>query len=379
MFNSENIYTDEKRIIFHIDFDYFFAQCEEIRNPSIKDIPVVICVFSGRTEYSGIVSTANYVARKYGIKAGIPIKAAKSKLKDFDNKIFLPLDIEYYKLLSNQAMKIIISETTVKNYEIIGLDECYLDLTNIVTDYKDAISLAGVIKYRLSKALHLSCSIGLSYNKLLAKIASEYKKPNGLFVIEPNETLKIISDLDISIIPGIGPKNKRKLNEFGITTFKQLSEIDIAFLKKNFGNYYAEFLHKSSIGINNDPIYIKQQSKQITRIKTLKEYTSDIDLVRALISELCKSVYSDVIQRELHFKSVGLIFIDNKLGIVNRSKSLKYYTQNFNDLIDHANSIFLDYISVYDLFKLRRIGVKVSEIKKNEGQNTLSNYIESSS
>ena len=379
MFNVENIYRNEKRIIFHIDFDYFFAQCEEIRNPSIKDIPVVICVFSGRTEYSGIVSTANYVARKYGIKAGIPIKAAKSKLKDFDNKIFLPLDIEYYKLLSNQAMKIIISETTVKNYEIIGLDECYLDLTNIVTDYKDAISLAGVIKYRLSKALHLSCSIGLSYNKLLAKIASEYKKPNGLFVIEPNETLKIISDLDISIIPGIGPKNKRKLNEFGITTFKQLSEIDIAFLKKNFGNYYAEFLHKSSIGINNDPIYIKQQSKQITRIKTLKEYTSDIDLVRALISELCKSLYSDVIQRELHFKSVGLIFIDNKLGIVNRSKSLKNYTQNLNDLIDHANSIFLDYISVYDLFKLRRIGVKVSEIKKNEGQNTLSNYIESSS
>ena len=379
MFNSENIYTDEKRIIFHIDFDYFFARCEEIRNPSIKDIPVVICVFSGRTEYSGIVSTANYVARKYGIKAGIPIKVAKSKLKDFDNKIFLPLDIEYYKLLSNQAMKIIISETTVKNYEIIGLDECYLDLTNIVTDYKDAISLARVIKYRLSEALHLSCSIGLSYNKLLAKIASEYKKPNGLFVIEPNETLKIISDLDISIIPGIGPKNKRKLNEFGITTFKQLSEIDIAFLKKNFGNYYAEFLHKSSIGINNDPIYIKQQSKQITRIKTLKEYTSDIDLVRALISELCKSVYSDVIQRELHFKSVGLIFIDNKLGIVNRSKSLKNYTQNLNDLIDHANSIFLDYISVYDLFKLRRIGVKVSEIKKNEGQNTLSNYIESSS
>ena len=86
-----------------------------------------------------------------------------------------------------------------------------------------------------------------------------------------------------------------------------------------------------------------------------------------------------MIQRELHYQSVGLLFIDNKLGIVNRSKSLKYYSQNLNDLIDHANSIFLDYISVYDLFKLRRIGVKVSEIKKNEGQNTLSNYIESSS
>jgi len=378
MFNIDNINTGEKRIIFHIDFDYFFAQCEEIRNPSIKDIPVVICVYSGRTKESGIVSTANYVARKYGIKSGIPIKFAKSKLKDFYKTIFLPMDIEYYKLLSNQAMKIIISVTTVKNYEIIGLDECYLDMTNFVSTYKNAISLARDIKTRLSNSLHLGCSIGISYNKLLAKIASEYKKPNGLFVIEPKETLKIISDLDISIIPGIGPKNKQKLNEFGITTFKQLAEIDIAFLKKNFGIYYAEFLHRSSLGINNDPIYIKQQSKQITRIKTLKEYTSDIDLVKALILELCKSIYSDVIQREIHFKSVGLIFIDNKLGIVNRSKSLKNYTQNLNDLINHANSIFLDYISAYDLFKLRRIGVKVSEIKKNEGQNTLSNYIESS-
>ena len=378
MFNIDNIYTGEKRIIFHIDFDYFFAQCEEIRNPSIKDIPVVICVYSGRTKESGIVSTANYVARKYGIKSGIPIKFAKSKLKDFDKAIFLPMDIEYYKLLSNQAMKIIISMTTVKNYEIIGLDECYLDMTNFVSTYKNAVSLARDIKTRLSNSLHLDCSIGISYNKLLAKIASEYKKPNGLFVIEPKETQKIISDLDISIIPGIGPKNKQKLNEFGITTFKQLAEIDIAFLKKNFGIYYAEFLHRSSLGINNDPIYIKQQSKQITRIKTLKEYTSNIDLVKALILELCKSIYSEVVQREINFKSVGLIFIDNKLGIVNRSKSLKNYTQNLNDLINHANSIFLDYISAYDLFKLRRIGVKVSEIKKNEGQNTLSNYIESS-
>jgi nucleotidyltransferase/DNA polymerase involved in DNA repair len=117
-------------------------------------------------------------------------------------------------------------------------------------------------------------------------------------------------------------------------------------LKKNFGNYYAEFLHKSSIGINNDPICIKQQSKQITRIKTLKEYTSDIDLVKALILELCKSVYGEVIQRELHFKSVGLIFIDNKLSIVNRSKSLKNYIQNLNDLIDHANSLFGLYFRV---------------------------------
>lgn len=383
MFNIEKISRVEKKIIFHIDFDYFFAQCEEIRNPSIKDMPVVVCVFSGRTKESGVVSTANYVARKYGIRSGIPIRFAKSKLKDFDNNnsfFFLPMDIEYYKIISNRAIKIIKSVTTAENYEIIGLDEYYLDLTNIVNNnYKKAKILANVIKDRLYRELNLSCSIGISYNKLLAKIASEYKKPNGLFVIEPNETLKIISDLDIGIIPGIGPKNKRKLNKFGITTLKQLSEIDITFLKKNFGNYYSEFLHNSSLGINKDHINIKQQSKQITRIKTLKEYTNDIEYVKSLIAELCKLIYTDLIKRELLFKSIGLIFIDNKLVIVNRSKNLKNYSQNLNDLIDNANSIFLDYLSTYDIFKLRRIGVKVSEIKRNEGrQNTLFNYIESS-
>jgi DNA polymerase IV (archaeal DinB-like DNA polymerase) len=378
MFNVENIYRNEKRIIFHIDFDYFFAQCEEIRNPSIKDMAVVVCVFSGRTKESGVVSTANYIARKYGIKSGIPIKFAKAKLKNFDNKIFLPMDIKYYKVISNQALEIVMSTTLVKNYELIGLDECYLDLTSTIDNYKNGKILAQIIKNRLSTELSLSCSIGISFNKLLAKIASEYKKPDGLFLIEPYETQKIISDLDVGIIPSIGPKNKRKLYEFGIKTFNQLSEIDMAFLKKNFGNYYAEFLHKSSLGINHDSVQLKQQSKQISRIKTLKEYTMDITIVKSLISDLCKLIYNELVQKELFFKSVGLIFIDNKLGIVNRSKNLKSYTQNLNDLTEQANSILLEYISSHDLFKVRRIGVKVYEIKKNKGQNTLFNYIESS-
>ena len=378
MFNMDDIYRYENRIIFHIDFDYFFAQCEEIRNPSIKDMAVVICVFSGRSKESGVVSTANYVARRYGIKSGIPIKFAISKLKDFDKKIFLPMDNKYYKSISTQALEIIMSTAKVKNFQIIGLDECYLDLTNIIDNYKNAKILAENLKIRLLKDLSLSCSIGISFNKLLAKIASEYNKPNGLFIIQPKETLYIISNLDISIIPGIGPKLKRKLDEFGIKTFKQLSEVDPAFLKKNFGNYNADFLHKSSLGINNDPVQLKHEIKQISKIKTLKEYTRDINIVKSLILDLCKLVYEDLVHKDLIYRSVGLIFIDNKLGIVNRSKNLKSYTQNLNDLIEQANLILLEYVSTHDLLKLRRIGVKVFEIKENKGQNTLFDYIESS-
>ena len=209
----------------------------------------------------------------------------------------------------------------------------------------------------------------------MAKIASEYKKPNGFFIINQNETIQIISNLDISVIPGIGQKNKRKLNELGIKTVRELSEMNITFLKKTFGNHFGEYLHLSSIGINEDRINKKIENKQITRIKTLKQYSDNIEYVQSVLSELCKSIYSELRHQDLLFRNVGLIFIDDKLKVTNRSKNLKKYTQNLNDLTDPVNSLFLEYISTYDLLKLRRIGVKVFMLKKYEGQRNLTNYM----
>ena len=155
MFELKDINNLEKRIICHIDFDYFFAQCEEIRNPSIKDLPVLVCVFSGRTKESGIVSTSNYVARKYGIKSGIPIRTAKSKLKDIESVVFLPIDYEYYETISKKAFSLILSIAKVIDYEINGLDECFLDLTSICRDFQEATALAKNIKSHLLNELYL--------------------------------------------------------------------------------------------------------------------------------------------------------------------------------------------------------------------------------
>lgn len=211
----------------------------------------------------------------------------------------------------------------------------------------------------------------------MAKIASEYKIPNGFFIISQNQTIQIISNLDTSVIPGIGQKNKKKLNELGIKTVSELSEKNITFLKNNFGNQFGQYLHLSSLGSNEDPINIKKtENKQITRIKTLKQYSHIIEYVHSALSELCKSIYTELRNKDLLFRNVGLIFIDNKLDVTNRSKNLKNYTQNFNDLIDPVNSLFLEYISTNDLFKFRRIGVKVSTLKKYEGQRNLTNYME---
>ena len=123
----------EPRIIMLVDLDYFYAQCEEIRNPSIKNKPVVVCVYSGRTEDSGAVSTANYVAREYGVKSGIPISLAKKRLKEVDS-VFLPVDHSFYKQISDKIMEIL--RRHADSFEQVGIDEAYMDVTQRTkTDY----------------------------------------------------------------------------------------------------------------------------------------------------------------------------------------------------------------------------------------------------
>ncbi|PVX25531.1 MAG: DNA polymerase IV, partial [Candidatus Bathyarchaeum sp.] len=127
-----------------VDLDYFFAQCEERRNPAIKGKPVVVCVYSGRTEDSGAVSTANYVARKYGVKSGIPISLAKSKLKDVDS-VFLPVDKEFYKQISDSIMEIL--RGYADHFEQVSIDEAYLDVTQRTkANYQQAKEVADTIK-----------------------------------------------------------------------------------------------------------------------------------------------------------------------------------------------------------------------------------------
>src|SRR5919197_5845736 len=135
----EGTRSSTSRIIMHVDFDYFFAQCEEIRRPALRTKPIVVCVFSGRTEDSGVVSTANYVARKYGVKSGIPIRVAKSKLADVSDAVFLPLDSAYYSQVSESAMSIIGSYAD--RFELVGIDECYLD----VSKRTDSLSAAKIL------------------------------------------------------------------------------------------------------------------------------------------------------------------------------------------------------------------------------------------
>ena len=176
----------ETRVVFHIDFDYFFAQCEEIRKPELKSKSVCVCVFSDRGGDSGAIATANYNARKFGVKSGIPIIFAKKRLEDQKDAVFLPVDFDYYRSISERGMEIMEKNGDV--FEYVGKDEAFLDVTKKVNgDWVNAQNLAIEIKNEIKDKLNLTCSIGISPNKLISKIASDFQKPDGLTLVLPEK------------------------------------------------------------------------------------------------------------------------------------------------------------------------------------------------
>ncbi|MEM2139653.1 DNA polymerase IV [Nitrososphaera sp.] len=361
------------RAVLHVDFDYFFAQCEELRNPEIKNRPVVVCVFSGRTEDSGVVSTANYVARKYGVKSGIPIRTAKSRLADAKDALFLPLDVEYYKAVSEKAMAAI--RESVDVFERVGIDECFADVSERTGgDFDSAEGISRRIKDEVRRAAQISCSVGVAPNKMLAKIASDFDKPDGLTVVRPEDAGRFVSALDVDKIPGIGPKTRDRLAELGVRTAGDLAAFDIYRLVGEFGRKNATYMQNAAKGIDDEPVQESEgERKQIMRIVTLKHDAAAAFEMYGELEGICRSVQESVSKKNLAFKSVGVILILNNLETVTRSRTLKAHTSDLDVLHSTTKAILDD--AMADGMKVRRLGVRVSDFQDSTGQETLFDFM----
>ena len=393
MQNSDN--TSAPRIIFHIDLDYFFAQCEEIRRPEIKDKPVVICVYSGRTKESGVVSTCNYLARKYGVKSGISIKAAKSRLAVVSSPIFLPSDIKYYSEVSDNTMTLI--RNFIENYslsanssvncqgtecikfEYVGVDECFVEVTDkVAADYVKAKELAASLKKQIRKETELTCSVGIGPNKLIAKIASDFHKPDGTTMIQPAEVKNFIAKCDVEKIPRIGPKTSAKLFEMGIRTADQLSTFGLFRLIDVFGKRTATYLYKAAQGIDDEPVKSRGSAKQIGRIITLRKDVSQASEIDEELHYICKAVHKMALDQNVYFRNIGIVLILNDLDNITRSKRLKIHSADFDELYSTVKLILNETLNDKPNLKVRRLGIKIADLKAKEGQNTMLNFLNNS-
>ena len=354
------------RIVFHIDFDYFYAQCEEIRKPELKTRPVAVCVYSDRGGDSGAIATANYLARKYGIKSGMPIKFAKKKLEEVSEAVFLPTDFDYYTEVSENAMSIIRSHADV--FEYVGRDEAYLDVTNRTeSDFKKAAHLAQQLKNSLRSTVKLSSTVGISSNKLVSKIASDYKKPDGLTIVEPENIESFLDPLPIRVIPGIGKKSEEKFSEMGLETIAQLRSADVFTLNGLFGRKVGTYIYNAARGIDDEPVSPKHDPIQYSRIITLKQDSKDFDLLVIDLEKLCDDIHETIIKDNLLFKSVGIQFVQSDLSNRTKSRTLKNHTSGLDELKKTAIQLLKESLEDQKL-PVRRLGVKVSDFSQIRGQ-----------
>ena len=346
-----------------VDLDYFYAQCEERRNPSIKEKPVVVCVYSGRSEDSGAVSTANYVARKYSVKSGIPISLAKTKLKGVD-AVFLPVNKDFYLEISDKIMEDL--RGYADSFEQVSIDEAYLDVTHRTGgSYQQAQELAARIKNEIFYKHKLTCSIGVGPNKLIAKIAADTKKPDGLTAVKPQEVEQLLSVLPVRRLVGVGKKTEKKLENLGVRTVGQLARFDVQRLVDVFGKKSGVYFHNAALGIDHDSVEERNEPESSSIIATLKEDTRNSSSILDEAYRLCDSVHAKLVNRQLLYRSVSIYVVAANLSTHSRSKTLETPTTNLQLFKDTVKELFQRFLNDSDL-DVRRVGVKVSSLSRKE-------------
>ena len=311
----------QNRVVMLVDFDYFFAQCEELRNPAIKDKPVVVGVYSGRTEESGAVSTSNYIARKYSVKSGMPLFLAKRKLEGTD-AVFLPVDHEYYEQISNSIMQILRGYAT--SLEQVSVDEAYLDVTEQVQgSFEKAKDYAQKIKTEVKGQVGISFTVGVGPNKLVAKIACDSQKPDGLTIVHPEEAKSFLAPLPVDRLLGVGKKTAAKMDSLGIKTVGDLANYDVQKLIAIWGKILGIYFHNAANAVDNEPVQEHGEAESISRIGTLKQDSRDLEFILQKTDELTEDVSKEVAEKNLSFKQVAIYVVMTDLSCKSRSVTLE--------------------------------------------------------
>ncbi len=364
------------RVIGHIDLDYFYAQVEEVADPSLKERPVIVCVFSGRTEDSGAVATSNYKARELGVWSGMPIILAKKKL-DGHNPAVIRMEHEKYEVVSERIMADV--EQIVDVLEPTGIDEAFFDLTKSTGgDYGRAKRMAELIKESIYRSEHLTCSIGLGRSKVVAKLGSDSAKPAGLTVIPPESTAAFLNPLTVSRLYGVGPKTTATLDEMGIKIVHQLADANQAELERRFGKKFGAYLVAAATGTDPDPVVAGLEPTQFSRIVTLKRDTKNPAETIDQLSKGIEFLHQKLVSSAKSCRTVSAIVVLTDLSTKTKSRTFESPVNDAATIRGAALVMFEELARTVNK-DFRRVGVRVSGLTGAEDQTSLSEFLRSES
>ena len=342
------------RTILHVDMNAFFASVEQRSNPHLSGKPILVC---GNPKGRTVVATASYEARKFGIKTGMTIYEAK---KLCPQVILVECDPDKYVDTATKLFNIYVDFTP--QVEVFSIDEAFLDITGTERLFGLPIVIAQKIKQRIKDQLGLSCSIGIAPNKLLAKFASESKKPDGLTILTKDKVLKILENVPISELCGIGTKMTQRLNKLGIYTCGQLGRYPFGVLQRKFG-IIGLYLHHMGLGEDEAPVryyYEKEPVKSMGHSLTLQEDAHDKEIVKRHLLQLSEKVGRRLRRDNYQGRTISLILRYSDFETIAKQYTLKKFIDDGKSIYEIAlnllNALFIEHRGV------RLVGVSVSNL-----------------
>jgi DNA polymerase IV (DinB-like DNA polymerase) len=356
------INAPERRIIFHADMDSFFASVEVKEKPELRGLPVVIGSDPKGGLGRGVVSTCSYEARKYGIHSAMPISQAYRRCP---GAIFLPVDMKLYAGVSVKVMELL--KGFADKFQQVSVDEAYLVPGPEVRNFEEAAIYALRIKDEVQKQERITCSIGVGPNKLIAKIASGFQKPDGLTVVRPGDVREFLFPLPVSKIPGIGEKTTEALEGIGITRVEELANCDVQLLSERFGKMGLR-MKQMAMGLDFGEVREKEGVKSISRHGTFEEDTNDPVKITGSLDMLAESVHSSLLKHRFLFKTIILTVRFEDFSTYTRSKTIPIWTSDVLVIRRTAMQLLSEFIGGR---KLRLVGIGVTKLCERDEKQTL--------
>lgn len=331
--------------IIHLDMDAFYASIEELDNPSLKGKPVIVGGKSNR----GIVTTANYEARKYGVHSAMPLFIARRKCP---HGIYVPTRKDRYGEVSKEVFSIIYSVTD--RVEKLSIDEGFIDISDLD---KSPVDVAEYIRKRVKDEIGLTMSIGISYNKFLAKLASDFEKPEGLTIISKDMVPEILLPLSIGDIYGIGKKTEKKFNDMGLYTVADMMPLSEDFLVNLLGKSGREVYGRIR-GIDNREVEPFSERKSIGTERTFP-LIRDRHVLKSYLKEYSEEISDSMVEKGIKGKTINVKIRYEDFSIHTRSTTMNSYTNDKEKIYKVAEELF---DSLYLEQHLRLIGLSVSNL-----------------
>ncbi|MBI4134109.1 MAG: DNA polymerase IV [Candidatus Terrybacteria bacterium] len=360
-----------KRIVLHLDMDAFFAAIEERDHPDFAGFPVVVGADPQGGGGRGVVSTANYEARKYGVHSAQPISHAWRLCKKGEQRggrpcVFFRGSFEKYDHESDGIMKIV--RKYAGTVEQTSVDEAYFELPVKARSsddrYAEAIKIARLIKRRVLSETKLTCSIGVGPNKLIAKIASDYKKPDGLTIVRSGEVRAFLDPLSVRVIPGIGPKAEEMLRAMNIRIVRELRGVPDEMLTERFGVWGREMAERAK-GRDDRAVGGHQAIKSLGREHTFDEDARDPIILLATLRWLAEQVAQDAREASVKFKNIELKVRLASFETRTRRVTLRVSSSSARIIENNTLRLFLPFLdrreNPHDR-AIRLLGVRVAQL-----------------